>query len=195
MDRQAIATVVLAAGAATRFGAPKQLAALEGRPLLGRVLEAVEGFGATQAVVLGAAAERIRPVVSEDRWQVIVAADWRAGIGASLRAGLAAVPAGTALVVLGDLPWLRREAVQRVLDAAARSEAEAVRAYERDVPGHPVLLRGELLRQARSAPDAGLGPLLVQSEILAVDCTGLGTARDVDTAADLGPRDSPAGPS
>ena len=74
MDRQAIATVVLAAGAATRFGAPKQLAALEGRPLLGRVLEAVEGFGATQAVVLGAAAERIRPVVSEDRWRVIVAA-------------------------------------------------------------------------------------------------------------------------
>jgi nicotine blue oxidoreductase len=177
---------VLAAGAGTRFGGPKQLAELEGRPLLGRVLEPLDGFGEDQIVVLGAAAEEVRIILPEDRWRVVVATDWEGGVGASLRAGLAGVPeARAALIVLGDLPWLRREAVERVLAAAAGSDAEAVRAYEGEVPGHPVLLRGSLLEQARSAPDAGLAGVLKGARVTRVECAGLGACRDVDVRADL----------
>ncbi|HEV7563074.1 MAG TPA: nucleotidyltransferase family protein, partial [Solirubrobacterales bacterium] len=187
MERLAgLATVVLAAGAGTRFGGPKQLAELEGRPLLARVLESVEGFGEDQVVVLGAAAEQVRVAVPEDRWKVVVVTDWEAGLGASLRAGLASVPdARSALVVLGDLPWLRREAVERVLAAAEDSDAEAVRAFEGTVPGHPVFLRGSLLERARSAPDAGLAGVLKGAHLTRVECAGLGACRDVDVRADL----------
>ena len=180
-----LATVVLAAGGGSRFGGVKQLTRVEGRPMLSRVLAAVAGFAATQVVVLGAAAERVRPLVG-DGWEVAVAADWEAGMGASLRAGLAAAPsASAALVVLADLPWLRREAVERVCAAAAAGEADVVRAFDADVPGHPVLIRGEALDRARGAPDAGLRVALAGLAVERVPCEGLGVARDVDVPADL----------
>ncbi len=181
-----LGTVVLAAGAGTRFGGPKQLAEIDRRPVLRRVLDALDGVAAEQVVVLGARAEAVGAVVPADRWRLVTAPDWEAGMGASLRAGIATLPTVEAvLVVLGDLAWLRREAVERILAAAAGSGAEAVRAFDRGQPGHPVLLRGTLLEAARSAPDAGLGATLSRAEVLAVDCTGLGVARDVDRREDL----------
>lgn len=182
-----LAVVVLAAGAATRFGSAKQLAEVEGRPALLRTLDAVDGIGAPQIVVLGASVDAVRPVVSADRWRIVEAAGWGAGIGASLRAGLAAASeVDTALIVLGDLPWLRREAVARVLAAAAADpRAEAVRACEGGRPGHPVLVRGSLLEAARRAPDDGLAGVLAAVRVLQVDCEGLGVARDLDRLEDL----------
>ena len=59
-----VATVVLAAGAATRFGGRKQLALLDGRPLLEHAL-AIAAAGGTDltVVVLGAYAEEIEAAV------------------------------------------------------------------------------------------------------------------------------------
>jgi nicotine blue oxidoreductase len=182
-----VATVVLAAGAGRRFGGAKQLAPVEGRPMLGRVLDALDGVGEPRVVVLGARAETVREVVPE-RWRIAVAADWEAGLGASLRAGLAAVPdVKSALIVLGDLPWLRRQAVERVLEAAGgvAVDADVVRAYDGITPGHPVLLRGPILDRARLAPDSGPRQLLSEAPVARVDCTGLGVARDVDAPLDL----------
>ncbi len=179
------ATIVLAAGRGSRFGGVKQLAEVDGIPILRRVLDALEGYGDPQLVVLGAAAPSVERVVPAS-WRALVAADWSSGRGASLRAGLAAVPeASAALVCVGDLPWLRREAVEQVL-ARSRCEAEeAVRPFEGKTPGHPLLLRGALLGRARDAPDKGLGRLLGSGPVAAVDCGGLGVCHDVDTVEDL----------
>ncbi len=188
MSAAATATVVLAAGAGTRFGGAKQLAKVEGRPLLSRVLAVLTGVSERSVVVLGAAAEAVEEAVPARGWEVAVAADWERGPGASLRAGLAAATAAeTALIVLGDLAWLRREAVDRVLAAAAaRPGAEAVRAFDGECPGHPLLLRGALLERAREAPAEGLRALLAQVPVRRVECGGLGVCRDVDTPADIG---------
>lgn len=183
-----LATVVLAAGEGRRFGGAKQLAEIEGEPLLGRVLGTLAALPEPRIVVLGAAAEAVRAAVPASGWTVVVAGDWEEGQGASLRAGLAAAPdAEAALIVLGDLAWLRREAVDRVLAAAATAPpaVRAVRAHEGGAPGHPLLIRGELLAAARSAPDEGLRPLLAEIAVEPIDCAGLGACRDVDTVADL----------
>lgn len=177
-----LATVVLAAGAGRRYGGTKQLAEIDGRPMLARALEPLCEIGERRIVVLGAGAERVREAVDEAAWNVVVATDWANGPGASLRAGLRAAPeARLALISLGDLPWLRREAAELVLRAARENpEAEAARAFEGDAPGHPVLIRGAALAEAREAPDAGLRPLLAASRLVRVPCDGLGVARDVD---------------
>lgn len=182
-----LATVVLAAGEGRRFGARKQLVEVGGEPMLRRAMDAVAGFAATQVVVLGAAAEEIGAAPIFAGWEVEVAADWRLGQGASLRAGLRrAGGVEAAMIVLGDLPWLRREAVERVLAAArARGGATAFRAFEGSTPGHPVLIRGGLLARARQAPDAGPAEILNRENVVAVPCDGLGVARDVDVPDDL----------
>lgn len=212
---QSLVTIVLAAGEGSRYQAsspapqpaesaapapepaesaaalsqpprPKQLASIAGVPMLRRVLDVLDGFGEHQVVVLGAHAERVRPVIATHRWSVVVAEDWATGPGASLRAGLRAVPsAEAAMIVLGDLPWLRREAIDLVLQAAAQCSEDAVRAFDGDTPGHPLLIRGAMLARAREAPDAGLGAALAGTPLARVPCAELGVARDVDTVADL----------
>lgn len=173
--------IVLAAGEGRRYGSPKQLAAIDGQRMLTRVLCALDGFGDPQIVVLGAHADEVRTAVPASRWQVVLASQWQSGPGASLRAGLEAAPdAEAALIVLGDLPWLDREAVSRVLHAATTRGEDVLRAFEGETPGHPLLLRGEALSLARSAPDAGMGALLREVPAAKVPCEGLGVARDVD---------------
>jgi CTP:molybdopterin cytidylyltransferase MocA len=183
----ALATIVLAAGAGRRFGGRKQLARIDGEPMLARVLGAAGGWAGTQVVVLGAAAEEIGAMPIFAGWEVEVAADWELGQGASLRAGLGrAGGAEAALIFLGDLPWLRREAVARVLAAAAAQEGPAAfRAVDGATPAHPVLIRGELLDRAREAPDGGLGGMLRGEDVVPVPCEGLGVVRDVDVPDDL----------
>lgn len=179
------ATIVLAAGEGSRYGSPKQLAPIEGQKMLTRVLSVLDGFGEPQIVVLGAHAEDVRPAVPEDRWMAVLAPRWSAGPGASLRAGLDAAPqAEAALIVLGDLPWLRKEAVSRVLGAAADRDEDALRAFDGETPGHPLLLRGGALALARSAPDEGMAALLRETVVARVPCDGLGVARDVDLPGD-----------
>ena len=95
--RHLIAGLVLAAGGSSRFGEPKQLAILNGRPLLEHVAAtqlAVPVIERT-VVVLGCEAERVRGRANLDGTDVVFAADWSEGISASLRAGVEASPRPT----------------------------------------------------------------------------------------------------
>ena len=89
-----IGGVVLAAGGASRFGSPKQLAELDGRPLLQHAVDAMLAVPAIDpvVVVLGAEAERVRAAVdfgaARER---SCARDWAEGMAASLRCGVDAV--------------------------------------------------------------------------------------------------------
>jgi molybdenum cofactor cytidylyltransferase len=97
--------LVLAAGAARRFGSPKQLARLGGEPLLLRaVTRATEVAGHAVSVVLGAHAAAIAPMLRHSPASVVVNRQWEEGLASSLRAGLANLPGSTeaVLVTLAD---------------------------------------------------------------------------------------------
>ncbi len=182
------ATVVLAAGESSRFGAPKQAALVDGRPMLTALLERLAGSAPQpRVVVIGAHAELLEDLVPTAEWSVVVNDDWASGVGSSLRAGLAAVPdAEQVVVVLGDLAWLQTEAIDRVVERAQVSGADLIRAFDGDLPGHPVLLRGAALLMARSqSADNGMRFLIDQLSVDRVECGGLGVASDVDEAEDL----------
>jgi CTP:molybdopterin cytidylyltransferase MocA len=165
-----IGAVVLAAGAATRFGAPKQ------RLLLPAVLEQLGGVD--QIVVVSGAYELEG---------AIPCPDWERGPGASLRCGLAALTSNVdaAVVVLADGPELDPAAVERVVAAWRDSGAPIVAASYRGNRGHPLLVD-------RSAwgdiPDEGLR----SHQPLLVPCDDLGEPGDVDYPDDLPERFRPA---
>ena len=163
-----VAAVVLAAGAATRFGSPKQ------RILLPRVLERVRASRVDDVVVVVGAHD-----VETDA-RVVRCAEWARGPGASLRCGLAALSPETdaAVVVLADGPDLSPAAVDRVVAAWRDTGAEVAAASYGGERGHPVLLARAVWSRI---PDEGARPL----GAVLVECDDLGAPGDVDFADDL----------
>ena len=170
-----IAAVVLAAGAAERFGAPKQ------QLLLPYVLDRLAGSPVDEVVVVAGA----HPIEAEGVW-IVQCPDWELGIGASLRCGLAALGPGVeaAVVCLADGPNLSPEAVRRVLTAWRAGAGPVVAASYAGERGHPVVIG----RAAwEDVPDDGMKRLPASL----VPCDDVGTPGDVDSADDLGRLEPP----
>lgn len=164
-----IAAVVLAAGAASRFGAPKQAL------LLPRVLARVHASTVDEIVVVVGAHE-----VETDA-RTVRCPDWERGPGASLRCGLAtlAPEVEAAVVVLADGPDLAPEAIDRIIEAWRGSNADVVAAGYGGERGHPVLLARPAWERVPDEGARALTPHLVP-------CDDLGPPGDVDTADDMG---------
>jgi molybdenum cofactor cytidylyltransferase len=182
-----VGALVLAAGEGRRFGGTKQLAELDGRPLLEHALTAVAGI-APRVVVLGHAADEIRARVDLQGAEPVVCPDWAEGQSASLRCGLAALAGVDAvLVVLGDQPGITPAAIDAV--AAADGDDDAVRATYAGVPGHPVLLRAPLLARAGELRgDSGFRDLFSSARVGTVEVGHLADATDIDTREELAGR-------
>jgi CTP:molybdopterin cytidylyltransferase MocA len=153
---------VLAAGAATRFGAPKQ------RLFLPHVLAALHASSVDDIVVVAGA------YALESDARVVECPDWERGPGASLRCGLRELDADAAVVVLADGPRLDPRAVDRVVESWRNGTGERLAAtYDGTNRSHPVLL-------ARSTwddvPDDGARAL----EVTLVPCKDLRPPGDVD---------------
>jgi CTP:molybdopterin cytidylyltransferase MocA len=159
--------IVLAAGAATRFGAPKQ------RLLLPAVLERLRAAQSVGEIVVVSGAYEV-----ETDARTVSCAEWERGMGASLRCGLRALDAEAAIVVLADGPGLSPRAVDRVVDAWLESDAELVAATYDGDRSHPVVIARALWNEI---PDEGARSL----PALLVPCDDLGPPGDVDRPGDL----------
>ena len=130
-----IAAVVLAAGAATRYGSPKQLV------FLPYVLERLASTSVGEVVVVvGAHPLEETATLSLEGVRVVTCPDWALGPGASLRCGLSALgdEVDAALVVLADGPQLDPRAVERLI--ARRNDADVVVASYDGTRDHPAVL-------------------------------------------------------
>jgi CTP:molybdopterin cytidylyltransferase MocA len=163
-----IAAVVLAAGAATRFGSAKQ------RLLLPSVLDALEESTVDEIVVVAGA----YPLETDAR--VVECRDWDRGPGASLRCGLRALSeqSEAAVVVLADGPDLSPTAVDRVIAAWRGGAGDVVAASYGGDRGHPVVLGRAVWERV---PDEGARAL----EPALVPCDDLGPPGDVDFADEV----------
>jgi CTP:molybdopterin cytidylyltransferase MocA len=184
-----VAGLVLAAGAGRRYGGPKALVRHDGRLLVERAVDVLRAAGcAPIAVVLGAAADRVRAEASLGDATLVDNPDWATGMGSSLRAGLAALAdfdAPAAVVQLVDTPGITPEAVRRLV-ALADSAALAMAGYG-ERRGHPVLLgRDHWSGIARLAVgDVGARPYLASraDSVHIVPCGDVADDADMDTPA------------
>ena len=182
-----IGGLVLAAGAATRFGAPKQLAELDGVPLLEHALRAITASPVGRVVVvLGSGAEEVQATVDMQGADALVCRRWAEGQSASLACGLAELSDCEAVVItLGDQPLMSPDAIRRVI-AARGPDVAAVRATYNGEPGHPVLLERRFFERMRDVTgDHGARNLLISVRPREVPCDDLGGGQDVDTPAQL----------
>jgi molybdenum cofactor cytidylyltransferase len=186
--RERIVSIVLAAGAAARFGGRKQLAPLRGKPLLEYALAAATATSTSSTlVVLGADAGAVAAGIDLGTAEIVECHDWQRGPGASLRAGLLAAGAdcAAAVVTLGDEPFLSPAATDRLI--AARSPGlAALRATYNGRPGHPVLIERSLFPVLTdSETTARPRDVLRAAGIRDLECGDLGDPGDVDTVEQL----------
>lgn len=183
-----IAGVVLAAGASTRFGATKQLAVLDGRPLVLHAVQTLrEGGIGTILVVTGHDASNVRAVLPAE---VIVVhnARFRDGQATSLSAALHEVPndAEAVIVLLADQPGVSAEEVRALVEAFRRSRARIVRLRYLDGPGPSLLSREIFAEAAHLHGDVGARVLMASHPEWVDDVpVDRPAPTDVDEPADL----------
>lgn len=176
-----VAGLLLAAGAGSRMGRPKALVddwLVRGIRALG------DGGCPTVTVVLGARAEEALALLEGTGATAVVAADWEAGLSASLRAGLAATQATDAdavVVTLVDLPDVSAAVVRRLLTPDVDSTTLRRASYD-GRPGHPVVLGRDHWAgvAAETGGDRGARGYLATHDVEAVECADLASGRDVD---------------
>jgi molybdenum cofactor cytidylyltransferase len=176
-----IAAIVLAAGASTRLGEPKQLLRLGSETLLERAVRTAREAGCFPVVaVLGAAAEQIGERC--DLGEAIVALNpgWREGMASSVRVGLVAAQSGGAdgvVLMTCDQPAVTAEHLRALMAGGAVTASEY--AGWRGVPAYfPAASFAALMKLTG---DAGARELLRGAAAIEL----AGGELDVDTIADL----------
>jgi molybdenum cofactor cytidylyltransferase len=171
------------------MGRPKALLKVEERTFVRRILDTLRDGGIDEIAVV------LRPEHSEAAGQVAAGAgrvvvNPRADEGqlSSLVAGLDAVDVpgvDAVLVTLVDVPLIRSSTVRALVERAATSSADALRATYRGTHGHPVIFKRVLFAALRAAdPSVGAKAVIRQVPVEDVDVDDPFVVLDVDTPAD-----------
>ncbi|HTQ37014.1 MAG TPA: nucleotidyltransferase family protein [Steroidobacteraceae bacterium] len=181
--------LVLAAGAASRFGSPKQLVRIGGEALLQRaVARATELAGHAVTVVLGAHAAEITPLLRHSSAAVVINRHWQEGLASSLRLGVAQLSGSTeaVLVTLADQAAITAFDLQRLAAAWRRQPDSAIAASYAGHTGVPAVFPRHafpLLLALRG--DVGARPVLSQLADRVLRVPMPNAAIDIDTPEDL----------
>jgi molybdenum cofactor cytidylyltransferase len=188
-DKDALHAVVLAAGASTRFGSPKQLVRVAGRPLLHTaVTRAAEVVGNALIVVLGAGASDLAPLLKHSPGSIVVNHDWREGIGSSIRNAVARLPTACAgvMLVLADQALVSADDLKRLAGTWRKQPQYIAAALYGGVCGAPAIFPRSTFRElAQLRGDTGARALLRSHSDRIVRVPMPGAALDVDTPEDL----------
>jgi molybdenum cofactor cytidylyltransferase len=192
-----LTAIVLAAGAGRRFGGGKLTTPWRDGRLIDGALGAAFAAPVREVIVVtgadgavGAAAEAwARKAGVADRLRLVLATDHAEGMGASLRAGMAAIPEDRdgAFVFLGDMPKVPH-ALAGDLARALKGETLAVAPRCGGKRGHPVLFAASLFPALATAQgdEGARGALSGLGERLAlIDTDDPGVLLDVDAPGDL----------
>ena len=181
--------VVLAAGASTRLGQPKQLVRLDGRPALHRVVtQAVALAGHAVTVVIGAHARELTRLLTHSPASVVVNRQWEQGLSSSIRHGIASLPPGcdAALLLLGDQVAVSAEDLRRLASAwKGQDSVIAASVYQRQIGVPAVFPRWCFPELMRLRGDQGAKSVLERNAHRLVHVPMPNAAVDLDTPEDL----------
>jgi molybdenum cofactor cytidylyltransferase len=185
-----VAAVILAAGGATRFGAPKQLLPWQGGTLLSQVADVTLASGAAPVVVvLGHQADACRAALGDRPVKLVVNPDWDQGQSTSVRAGLGALSDNIsgAMFPLADQPGISPTTIDALIARHRATLAPVVWPEYDGQRGNPVLFDRAVFPQlSRLTGDTGgravLQAYAAQAERVPVSDPGI--LFDIDTPDD-----------
>lgn len=181
--------VLLAAGAGRRFGALKQLAQIDGEPMVRRVARTLLRLRHPLLVMTGAGGEAVAAALAGLPATCVPNPYWRDGLGASLGAGIRAVrdrfpDASAVLVCLADHPLLDARALETMLERHAQDPTRIFAADHAGEPGPPVLFPADCLPELAAWHGAEGAQAWLHRQGSRVERMSLDVT-DVDMPADL----------
>jgi molybdenum cofactor cytidylyltransferase len=135
--------IILAAGASTRLGRPKQNLVYKGRTLLQKAIEtATASFCEPVIVVLGSNTEAIQPSLQGYRVTIVKNENWQEGMASSILAGIRQLQTShprvqSVILMLTDQPFVDTSLLNLLIMAKGRDGIVAA-AYSNTL-GAPVL--------------------------------------------------------
>lgn len=188
-----VGLILLAAGASTRLGTPKQLLKYQGKSLICHAVEtALASVCRPVVVVLGAGAGQIRREIESLPVAVVENPNWSLGMGSSLKAGLealagvCAVPPPRALIVmLCDQPLVTASLLNQLVSTYLETGKPLIACEYGGVHGVPALFADSIFERIRTLSDDDGAKSLLRGGAASVYSLPFPQAQiDVDTLAD-----------
>ena len=185
-----LATIILAAGQSKRMGSiSKLLMRIEDRPMIQRVVDvAIEAGSSDIYVVTGFERDRIESRMSGYSVNFVHNESFRAGMGNTIAQGVKAIfdqGFEGAMILLGDLPYLRADTVIAVAESFVEHEGRkiVIPKYQGN-PGHPVVFPKAFFNElTQLSGDRGARAVYAnqQSSVARIEVEDPGATRDLDT--------------
>ena len=164
-----VGVIILAAGASSRMGQPKQILRFEGKTLLARVIEAALEAGCGPVVVVtGANAEQITPTVAAFPVQIAFNPNWQQGMNTSLRVGLERAEdfdknLDAVLIATCDQPFVSADLFRKLTESYTQTGRPIVASDYAGTRGVPALFDRSLFTELSRLPaGAGAGRLIAR---------------------------------
>ena len=189
VDDKQLFVAVLAAGAAARFGAPKQLAAIDGESLVRRAVRLAESVASRNSMLCtGNAWHDVFESASPLQGFLVMNEDYRAGMGSSIAAVIRALPRNTvaALLLLADQPLIETRDLEKLIDRWRQDCSRIVCSRFNETLGPPAIFPARYFDElAKLEGDRGARVLLKRhrDQVEEIDLAAAGS--DVDTPDDL----------
>ena len=148
-----IGIVILAAGASTRMGTPKQLLRYQERGLLRHTIEvAIASVCRPIIVVLGAYAQLIKSDISQFPIQIVENLQWNEGISSSIRVGIQKLKTSypdveAVIVTLCDQPFISTEIINQLALAYHSTNQPIIACEYAETLGVPALFSDRLFSE------------------------------------------------
>ena len=185
-----VAIIILAAGASSRMGQPKQLLEWDNQPLIRRVAQtALAAQAEAVYVVVGGAGAAVTAALDNLPVQIVACPHYATGQSASLRAGIAALATHTdaALIMLGDQPFVTTAIIDALISVWRESRAPIVAPTFDGRRGNPVLFDRSMFAELLTVQgDQGARTVLqsTAAHIRLVPFIGTRALEDIDTIDD-----------
>lgn len=182
--------LILAAGEARRMGGAKQMLVYHGKSLLQVTVEKALATGSKVAVVLGAYIDRIKPVIQELPLILIENANWKQGIGTSIKSGLdALLDANPNLkgitIMLADQPLVTTQHLKNIIGQVKIKENRIIATAYHGVAGVPAYFPASLFEDLlKLTENSGAKSLIRAKDHLVHRIAFEGAGVDIDTPGD-----------
>jgi molybdenum cofactor cytidylyltransferase len=186
-SQNAIAAIILAAGASTRMGTPKQLLLYQGRSLLSRITEtAIAAHCSPVFVVLGAYSAQIRCEIKDLPVQVVENPEWQTGMGSSIQALIKTSPlVEAAILLLCDQPFVSAPTIHQLQSVYRSTNNPIIASAYQNTIGVPALFDSTLFLELTGLTQAEGAKKVIQRHINSVVTVEFPQgAIDLDTPSD-----------